>query len=172
MAALQQHMAECSAAQARMRTAEGAFNSPAEELLEAGYAPSGPQRAEPAELGPGSVSLAWGRRSGPGGTSAPAPVEHAPVGGSWRDDGVGTISMDEMDGLAEPAGAVESARGEASAEQADLHALEQQQEEQLAVLRRRAHAEAARREHHCTVCGKTFMLTPTEILRHRQSHAG
>lgn len=165
MAALQQHIAVCSTAQARMLAADGACSS-AEELLEAGYAPAGPQRAEAAELAPGRVSLAWGRRSGAGGMSAPAAVEDAGMTGTGLEEDVGMGTIEDQDGSEEQAGVIERKRREASAERA-----QQQQEEQLDLLRRRAHAEAARRDHHCMVCGKTFQLTPTEILQHRRSHA-
>ena len=43
--------------------------------------------------------------------------------------------------------------------------------EQLQALRKRAQAEAFRREHWCNVCGRAFQLTPTEILQHRRTHA-
>ncbi|BDA42245.1 hypothetical protein COCOBI_03-1320 [Coccomyxa sp. Obi] len=43
--------------------------------------------------------------------------------------------------------------------------------EQLLALRRRAQAEASRREHWCNVCGRAFQLTPTEILQHKRTHA-
>lgn len=43
--------------------------------------------------------------------------------------------------------------------------------EQLLTLRRRAQAEASRREHWCNVCGRAFQLTPTEILQHKRTHA-
>lgn len=43
--------------------------------------------------------------------------------------------------------------------------------EQLLALRRRAQAEASRREHWCNICGRAFQLTPTEILQHKRSHA-
>ena len=165
MAALQQHIAACTAAQARMRAADAPSTS-AEGLLEAGYAPAGPHRAEAAELAQGSVSLAWGRRSGGGGVSAPAAVEDAGMTGTGREEDLDTGTVQEQDGSEEQAGDVERRRREASAERA-----EQQQEDQLDMLRKRAHAEAARRDHHCMICGKTFQLTPTEILQHRRSHA-
>ena len=43
--------------------------------------------------------------------------------------------------------------------------------EQLQVLRRKAQAEASRREHWCNSCGRVFQMTPTEILQHKRTHA-
>ena len=43
--------------------------------------------------------------------------------------------------------------------------------EQLQLLRRKAQAEASRREFWCNSCGRAFQLTPTEILQHKRTHA-
>jgi hypothetical protein len=77
-----------------------------------------------------------------------------------------TAAIDEMEGLEEQAGAADREKDEAGRREAE----QEQQREELGMLRQRAHAEAARREHWCMTCGKTFMLTPTEILQHRRSH--
>lgn len=86
--------------------------------------------------------------------------------GSVSDEGLSTAEL--------AAGSPETLPEEGMSQPEMRHATGvsdvEDREELLQELRRKAQAQAARREHWCNVCGRAFMLTLTEILQHKRSH--
>ena len=187
VAALRQHLRGCDAAQQRLQGVDGGPQScrTPQALLEAGYLPSGPGGVTAQEgarfegnkgadeLAEGSRRLEWGRRAGTSRVSRASVGEaerRTQAGGSDQRWSMGPPAMaDAMEGLDEAGAEAGVSARMGTAEQAED--AEQDKADQLALLRKRAQAEGMRREHWCSVCGKTFMLTPTEILQHRRSHS-
>lgn len=182
VAALREHLRGCEAAQPSLQ------NSSPDALLEAGYLPAGPAsagaRGERAGDGNGGVDelmqggkrLEWGRRAGVGGVSqgSVGGAERPHAEGSGERWSVGPPAIaDAMEGLDQAAAdiATELAASARREKAERIQAAEEDRADELALLRKRAQAEGMRREHWCSVCGRTFMLTPTEILQHRRSHS-
>ncbi|CAL8468067.1 g7606 [Coccomyxa elongata] len=175
-AALREHLSQCSAARDQASGAAEGQALTVEEMLQAGYelarqshAPAATQIATGlGDLRDGHVASAatalptsteeravWGRR-----TIVPtAEASEQGLFSSVHGDGNGRHTAD---GEVKQAGTRDEVAQQLDAED---------DAEQLLTLRRRAQAEASRREHWCNVCGRAFQLTPTEILQHKRTHA-
>ena len=184
VATLREHLRGCEAAQRSLQSSDGGTPDgvSSEALLEAGYLPAGPASAGTREraaagndgvdeLTQGSRRLKWGRRAGIGGSDQAivGEAERVHAGGSHKRWSMGPPTLaDAMEGLDEAGAAAAVIPRDDDAQRAEDAELDRAQ--QLALLRKRAQAEVMRREHWCSVCGKAFSLTPTEILQHRRSH--
>ncbi|BDA42246.1 probable ATP-dependent RNA helicase DHX34 [Coccomyxa sp. Obi] len=175
-AALREHLSQCSAARHKASGAAGGQARTAEEMLQAGYeqarqshAPATTQTAARlGHLSDGSTALAasalasssaeramWGRRSIVSAADVPEQRHFSSGHGDGNDS-------HKADGEAKQSGV---------RQEVPQHHDAEVDAEQLSALRRRAQAEASRREHWCNVCGRAFQLTPTEILQHKRTHA-